>query len=77
MCGSEGNGAHAVEHSECARGDVRLRGGHGVGVRDRGSRGSIRHMRELRGGWWQYGEGGRSGTERMVAVGQRVGRQQG
>ena len=32
MCGSEGNGAHAVEHSKCAGGDVWLQDGHGVGV---------------------------------------------
>ena len=30
-CGSEGDGAHAVEHGECAGGDVRLRSGRGVG----------------------------------------------
>ena len=32
---------------------------------------SIRHMQELRGGWWQYGEGGGGGMERVAAVAHR------
>ena len=44
--GGEGNGAHAVEHNKCAGGDVRLWGGHSVGVRSGRGRGSIRHAHE-------------------------------
>ena len=40
-----------------------VRGGHGSG--------SIRRTQALRGGRWQYGEGGGGGTERAVAVGRR------
>ena len=68
MCGSEGDGVHAVEHGECTRGDVRLWGGCGVGVRGGHGRG---RMQELRGGQWQYGEDGGGGTERAAAVGRR------
>ena len=66
VCGSEGDGVNAVE------GDVRLRGGRGVGVCGGCGRG---HTRELRGGQWQYGEGGGGGMERAVAVGRRGRRQ--
>ena len=52
VCGSEGSNVHAVEHSECARGDIQLQGGRGVGVSSRHGRDSIRCMQELRGGWW-------------------------
>ena len=68
VCGSEGDGAHAVEHGECAGGDVWLQGGCGVGVCSGRGRG---RTRELRGEWWQYGEGGGGGTERAAAVGCR------
>ena len=64
---------NAVEHGECAGGDVRLRGGRGVGVRGGRRRGSIRRKRELRGGRRQYGEGGGGGTERAAAAGHRRG----
>ena len=71
VCGSEGNGVHAVEHGKCTGGDIRLRGGRGVGVHGRCSRGNIRHTRKLRGGQWQYGEDGGGGMERAAAVGRR------
>ena len=58
---------NAVEHGKCARGDVRLQGGRGVGVHGGRHRGSIRRKRELRGGRWQYGEDGGSGMERAAA----------
>ena len=64
---------NAVKHGKCARGDFRLRGGRGVGVCGGRHRGSIRHKRELRGGWWQYREDGGGGTERAVVAGHRRG----
>ena len=32
VCSRKGEGAHAIEHSECAGGDIQLRGARGVGA---------------------------------------------
>ena len=67
MYSGEGDDAHAVEHNKCTRGDAWLWGGCSVGVQQGQHQACAR---ELRGGQWQYREGGGGGMERMGRRGQ-------